>query len=239
MDTRQLKYEAIAYDVRKKILAGEYPKNSQLPLEKDMCDFYGVSRITVKKAIDSLVQEGLVVKRRGSGTFVKDFDAFEDDRFVPNKLVHFSELFKDKKTSTDIIIFDIIKPEAFIVDKLNIKETEFVYRIGRRRNVEKVPFCVEFSYIPINLILGLSIVHAVDSISHYVENVMGIKIQSGHKEIFADNADQEIADQLELSVNSAILRIDQLSFLETGQPFEYSHYYYPPRVFKYHTVDIR
>lgn len=239
MENKQLKYEVIAYDVRKKILSGEYPKNSQLPLEKDMCEIYDVSRITVKKAIDSLVQEGLVVKRRGSGTFVKDFDSYEEDNNIPNRLVPFSELFKNKKTSTDILVFDIVKPSELVAEKLNIKDTDFVYRIGRKRNVENTPFCVEYSFIPINLILGLTIVHAVDSISNYVENIMGLKIQSGHKEIFADNAEIEVAEQLGLEENSAILRINQVTFLDTGQPFEYAQYYYPSRSFKYHAIDIR
>lgn len=234
-----LKYETIAYDVRKKILLGEYKKNSQLPLEKEMCDIYDVSRITVKKAIDCLVQEGLVVKRRGSGTFVKDFDSYEDNNFLPNRLVSFLEKYADKKTSNDIIIFDIIKSPHIVIEKLNIKDVDFVYRIGRLRKLDNKPHYIKYSYIPINLIMGLTIVHAVDSISNYVECIMGMKIQSGHKEIFADNAEDEIALLLGIANNSAILRINQIKFLETGQPFEYAEYYYPPRQFKYKSIDIR
>lgn len=65
------KYEVISSDIRKKIQNGTFPLNSQLPTEPELGEQYNVSRITVKKAIDQLVSEGLVIKKRGSGTFVK------------------------------------------------------------------------------------------------------------------------------------------------------------------------
>ena len=61
------KYEEIAEDIRQDIMNGKYNVNQQLPLEKEMCEYYNVSRITIKKAVDQLVSEGLVVKRRGAG----------------------------------------------------------------------------------------------------------------------------------------------------------------------------
>ena len=66
------KYEIIAVDIREDILNGIYKPNERLPFEKEICDKYDVSKMTVKKALDLLVSEGLIVKRRGSGTFIKD-----------------------------------------------------------------------------------------------------------------------------------------------------------------------
>jgi GntR family transcriptional regulator len=92
------KYEEIAEDIRNGILSGKYNPNEQLPLEKEMCEQYGVSRITIKKAVDELVTQGLVIKRRGSGTFVK---ALNDDDVqelsLANNLVDFLKLIKIKK----------------------------------------------------------------------------------------------------------------------------------------------
>ncbi|MFP9075400.1 GntR family transcriptional regulator, partial [Enterococcus faecalis] len=66
------KYILISSDIRKKILEGVYQANQQIPFEKDLCVEYDASKMTVKKALDMLVSEGLIIKRRGSGTFVKD-----------------------------------------------------------------------------------------------------------------------------------------------------------------------
>ena len=59
------KYEVITGDIRKKIQNGTYAVSTKLPTEPEMCETYKVSRITVKKAIDQLVMEGLVIKKGG------------------------------------------------------------------------------------------------------------------------------------------------------------------------------
>ena len=52
-----IKYQEVARNIRKKILNGEYVAGKQLPLEKEMCVYYGVSRITIKRALDELVKQ--------------------------------------------------------------------------------------------------------------------------------------------------------------------------------------
>lgn len=66
------KYRTIASAIRNRILTRDFEANEQLPFERDLCTDYGVSKMTVKKALDMLVSEGLIVKRRGAGTYVKD-----------------------------------------------------------------------------------------------------------------------------------------------------------------------
>ena len=104
------KYEEIAEDIRQSILSGKYNSNEQLPLEKEMCEQYGVSRITIKKAVDELVEQGLVIKRRGSGTFVKavdDNDVLE--LTMAKQFAGFSETNKDKKVRSEIVQFDVVQ----------------------------------------------------------------------------------------------------------------------------------
>ena len=65
------KYAKIRNDVRNKIISGKYKPGTLLPKESEMILKYNASKLTVKKAMDELVNEGLIIKRRGSGTFVK------------------------------------------------------------------------------------------------------------------------------------------------------------------------
>ena len=83
------KYEEIAEDIRSRILSGNYSPNEQLPLEKQMCESYGVSRITIKKAVDELVIQGWVIKRRGSGTFVKALEKIDYKKVQPRLQTEF------------------------------------------------------------------------------------------------------------------------------------------------------
>ena len=80
------KYIEISNELRNHILKDNlYHPNDQIPCEKDLCIQYGASKMTIKKALDILVDEGLIYKKRGHGTFVKglsqqQLDIMEEDR---------------------------------------------------------------------------------------------------------------------------------------------------------------
>ena len=65
-------YYQIREDIREKINSNEYPPNSMIPSEAELCEHYGVSRVTVRRAILDLVQEGLLNRGKGKGTFVSE-----------------------------------------------------------------------------------------------------------------------------------------------------------------------
>lgn len=68
------KYKDIANNIRNKIMSHEYSYGQKLPYEYVLCMSYHCNKETMKKALDILVKEGLIIRRRGAGTFVKDFD---------------------------------------------------------------------------------------------------------------------------------------------------------------------
>jgi GntR family transcriptional regulator len=63
-------YEVVAARIERRIKAGEFPWHTPLPSEPALAEWYGVSRTTVRSAIDLLAGSGMVEKRRGKGTFV-------------------------------------------------------------------------------------------------------------------------------------------------------------------------
>jgi DNA-binding GntR family transcriptional regulator len=74
----QLKYQAVLMDLQNKIISGLWPENAMIPTEIELCDQFGVSRITVRRALDELVQSGLVRRSRGKGTFVCQFKQYSE-----------------------------------------------------------------------------------------------------------------------------------------------------------------
>ena len=88
---RQTKSEFVADQLKKKIISGEYASGDQLPIEADLCQSFGVSRITVREAMKKLNTMGLVEIKQGKGTFVKNVDLgmFMKPLF---QLVEFSEV---------------------------------------------------------------------------------------------------------------------------------------------------
>ena len=67
-----LKYETIAQDIQSHIEDGALAPNDKLPTVVDLCERYGVSKITVKRAFEILTERGLIASKRGSGTYVKN-----------------------------------------------------------------------------------------------------------------------------------------------------------------------
>lgn len=217
------KYEEIAEDIRQSILSGKYNSNEQLPLEKEMCEQYGVSRITIKKAVDELVEQGLVIKRRGSGTFVKavdDNDVLE--LTMAKQFAGFSETNKDKKVRSEIVQFDVVHPIPEIATKLKITCDDFVYNIIRVRYANDEPWVIEYTYMPITLIPGIKMDILKKSIYKYIEETLNLKIKSAHRTIRAINPNKLEQKWLEIDQSFPLLQVEQVGFLDNGQPFEYS-----------------
>ncbi|MCE9654094.1 GntR family transcriptional regulator [Clostridium celatum] len=235
-----LKYEEIAIDLQNKIANREYNVNDQLPLEKEMCEEYGVSRITIKKAVDILVMKGLVVKRRGAGTFVKGIESSEIKEISEsNLLTGFTGNFAEKKVTSKVIEFNIINTTSEIANKLKISNDEFVYYICRVRYANDEPYVIEYTYMPINVITGLKKDVLEKSIYNYIEETLNLKIKSAHRTIRAVSANEEERKYLEIEKYSPLLEVEQIAFLDNGIPFEYSKSHHRNDKFEFKSVIIK
>ncbi len=234
------KYEDIAEDIRNGITSGKYNTNEQLPLEKEMCEYYGVSRITVKKAVDELVIQGLVIKRRGSGTFVKALnDGDVQELSLARQFEGFSETNKDKTVSSKIIKFEVIHPSEEIGTKLKISCDDFAYYVIRARYADGEPYVVEYTYMPIGLIPGIKTDILINSIYRYIEKKLKLKIKSAHRVIRAILPNELEQEWLKIEKNFPILEVEQVGFLDNGQPFEYSTSHHRSDRIEFRTVSIK
>lgn len=234
------KYEEIAEDIRNGILSGKNNPNEQLPLEKEMCEYYGVSRITIKKAVDELVLQGLIIKRRGSGTFVKALD--DDDvqeLSMAKQFEGFSEANKGKNVSSRIVNFEVIHPTEEIATKLKITCDDFVYYIIRTRYVDDEPYVIEYTYMPISVIPGIKNDILINSIYNYIEKKLKLKIKSAHRTIRAILPNELEQEWLIIENNFPILEVEQVGFLDNGQPFEYSKSHHRSDKIEFRTVSIK
>jgi GntR family transcriptional regulator len=218
-----LKYEKIAEDLREDILRGKYQSGEQLALEKEMCAQYKVSRITIKRAVDALVSQGLVVKRRGSGTFIKSLkDEDVKELGMANQFSGFAATYHDRKVETDVLRFDIVHPDEAVAAKLQITTEDFVYDIIRVRKLDGEPVVIEYTKMPIQLIPGIKKSVLETSIYTYIEKKLKFKIQSAHRTVKADMPTEEEKKALQIEGVLPILEVEQVAFLDDGLPFEYS-----------------
>ncbi len=217
------KYVLISNDIRKKILEGVYQANEQIPFEKDLCVEYDASKMTVKKALDMLVTEGLIIKRRGYGTFVKDLSRDEIERIaVANQFRGTTALNVGKEVKSTILEFQVVEASNPVKNKLNMKEDSFVYDIYRVRYIDGRPEVMEKMYMPIDLIPGLKKNNIEGSIYEYIEEDLGLKIQSGHRSISVRKATDLEQQYLEIEPGDPVAVAEQIAYFDTGVAFEYS-----------------
>lgn len=217
------KYNVIANDVRKKILDGVYKANDQLPFEKDMCETYEVSKMTVKKALDILVDEGLIIKRRGAGTFVKDLSVQDMERMiVGSQMLGTSAYYPTRTITSEVLHFEIIPATDHVAQKLNIPLGSFVYDIKRTRILDGNPIVIENTFMPITVIPNLDLNHVEGSIYEYIQDNLKMSIQSAHRNITVRKANDEEVEHLKLETGDPVGVVEQIGFLSTGTTFEYS-----------------
>ncbi|HEL2070811.1 TPA: GntR family transcriptional regulator [Streptococcus suis] len=217
------KYNVIANDVRRKILDGIYKANDQLPFEKDLCEVYEVSKMTVKKALDILVAEGLIIKRRGAGTFVKDLSVEDMEKMVVgSQMIGTSAYYPTRSVTSKVLHFEIIAASEKVSNKLNIPIGSFVYDIVRVRILDGSPLVMENTFMPVSVIPGLRLKNVEESIYEYIQDTLGMKIQSAHRNITVRKASDSEVTHLELEQGDPVGIVEQIGFLSNGTTFEYS-----------------
>ena len=219
------KYEAIAADIRRNIEDGTLKPGDKLPTVVEFCELYAVSKITVKRAIEQITEEGLVTSRRGSGIYVKDAPAFSGKAFFQGKndrAQGFSYEHRGEKVTSGVYDFSIVNPPEEVAAQLGIAQDDFAYHVVRTRCVNDLPIVIEYTYMPLDLIPGLKKKDLYASIYSYIRDTCGLKISSFHRTIRAVAATDEEAERLDVKPGSPLLELNQIGFLDSGAAFEYS-----------------
>jgi GntR family mannosyl-D-glycerate transport/metabolism transcriptional repressor len=204
-----------------------------LPSENQLVELFSASRVTVRLAIDKLVEENLLYKKKGSGTYIKDLNH--------SKLISFTEEMKklDIEFSSKIIDFRIIEPDKSICEILEIDSTEKVYYIKRLRFAENKKMVLEISYMPVNLFPDLSYEILEKSKYEYVERKKGYRIKKSCQEIIPILPDENISILLDISENEPILKVNSKAYLENNKIFEYTIHFYNPKEYNYKVIAER
>lgn len=236
-----LVYQKIITSLKKSIDEGEY-SDMRLPDERSLAESYSVSRSSIKRALGLMADQGIIFKKRGSGTFVNPLYLKQGSSFsYSGKNLGITDSFNanGQKPGVQVLKFDVVHPDKDLQDNLFLKSSEFVYSFKRLRFLDDVPFMIETGYIPIKLAPELSEQIASESIFNYVESELGKEVNKTYLTISAQPSDDEGKELLKLSPNEPVGMMEGIFFLDDGTPFEFStmklHYKY----FKYDSfVDL-
>ncbi|WP_404351135.1 GntR family transcriptional regulator [Sutcliffiella horikoshii] len=210
-------YQLESY-IKNQIEAGFILPGENIPSEREYAESYGISRMTVRQAINSLVNEGLLYRKKGSGTFVSE-------KKIEQPLQGLTSFTEDMKKrgmtpTSKLIHFEVIPANSFIANELKISEYAPVYEIKRIRLADGEPMALETNYLSANLVKGLTEEEVKASIYSYVEEKLGLRITHAEQLIESVRASEEHEKLLFIEKDHPMLYIQRNTFLHDGTPLE-------------------
>jgi len=223
MSTNQNKYNYIANELRGRIFDSVYSLDQPIPDEMALAREFDCSRMTMKKALEVLVLEGLIYRKRGHGTFIIK-SALELDKLnvLSRETTGLTKTAKGKKVTSKIIKFDVGFPKDEVLEHLNINRETPVYHIIRLRCINNEPYVIEETYMPTTIIKGITEKILYGSIYSYVQEELGYTITNSHKRIRADKSNELDQEYLNCKTDDPVLEVEHVGFFNDGTPFEYS-----------------
>lgn len=216
-------YIKVQKDLLKLIHNGQVEPGGRFPSERELSIRFGASRMTMRKAVEHLVQAGALERRSTSGTYVPDrlFDRPLSDH-VPYSISDVVEK-AGHTPGSKLLFFERKEADELIASKLGLSPGDPVISIERQRTVDGVPVCVEFSHIPAELVPGLSASDVIENKSLYklFRDNYQLNLSNKFSIISIHRVTKSEAELLELRPGAPVLRFEGLSVTSSGRPFEH------------------
>lgn len=214
-------YIQIQEYLTEKIESGELLPGDKIPSERELSEQLGVSRMTVRQALTSLVLEGRLKRIQGAGTFVAE-PKIEHEL---NLLISFSEsaFRKGIKVSSKLLELEKIPANKSLARKLGLSIAQQVYRMIRVRFGNNMPVLLERSYFPHHRCPGLE-KFDLEKLSVYriLMEEYGISFARMRQALEPVAANEFEAEVLQVSVGSPLMLVERLTFDAEDVPVEYA-----------------
>lgn len=215
------KHKQIELDLLHKIKDGTYPPQTLIPREVDLMAHYDVSRPTVRQAIQTLVEQGLLEKRKRRGTMVKQPK-------IAQAFTQVVEGYNDEMTNkglrpkTKVLLLQRETANSEVAKNLQLASGEDVYKLVRLRYANSQPVVLITSYLPTNIDLNLL---AVDFTQASLYDTLGqakCAVTHVRRRLDVLTADETVADLLNISQGDPLFYFHTQGFTASNLPVEYS-----------------
>jgi GntR family transcriptional regulator len=215
-------HKRIRDDLVAEIESGALGGRERLPGEVALAARYGVTRMTVRQALNGLVNDGLLVRRRGVGTFVAENAA---QRRNMSRLTGFTEDMRSsgRSAETRMLAQRIIPAPADIAEALELSVGVHVTHVGRLRVIDGTPVIIQHSWVPYELCADLwGEPLTDDSLYATLRTRYGIVLRRADQRFTAVSAGREHASLLGVPLRAPLLRVERLTLDESNLPVEFA-----------------
>jgi len=204
-------------DVLADLAVHELGPDAAIPSERELMTAYDVSRATVRKAIDSLVADGLLHRIHGKGTFVA--------RPRLESRLHLASFSQDMRRrgltpSTRLLDVELDEPPADVAKALDLSTDGQAWRLDRVRLADGQPIALENGWYPRSLLPGLDRHDLGGSLYELLADVYDLSIDSAEQTLWGETADAAMARRLDAPVHTPLLVFRRVSYA-AGRPLEY------------------
>ena len=224
-------HQRVREAIRRQVRNGELVDESgRLMTEAELVEHFGVSRITIRNAIQPLVAEGIFSRERGRGTFLRS----NEPEHWAGRLLGFSELLKDvgQEPGARIIAQGMTNRMDDAVREA-LRERA-VFELKRLRLADGSPIAIEHAYFPPDIGLELEKRDLTSIVMYRVfESDLGLEIEEAAQTISATLADKDAAKLLGVKIGSALVSLERLSTASDGRPLEFLRAVYLPEHFRF------
>lgn len=211
-------YQKIQGAIRERIEAGHLKPGDAVASERELARLHRVSLMTARHALATLEREGVVERRRGSGTFVAP------PRIHFNKLMSYTEQMASRGLAafSKVIASKVVDQEAEIAARLMLPATSKMVKIERVRHTADEPFALETCYLPAERFPGLARESmGRSSLFARLEQDYGVQLTYADEEVDATAADVKVAQFLQVPRGAPVMRIRQVIYSSNGKPVIY------------------
>jgi GntR family transcriptional regulator len=209
--------------IKESIQNGTLVAGQQLPSEPELCHIYGVSRTVIRQTLQELEYEGLIVRKKGKGTFIANQKINES--FV-QKLTGFYQDMIDRgyKVYTQVLKHEVIPATEKIALSLKINTGTPVYHIDRLRFLDDEPVVLVTTYLPYDKCPGLEKFDLSNqSLYALLEREYGLVLHHGRRTIEAALANKREAQIMSIHEGDPMIILDSVTCLEDDSPIEFYH----------------
>jgi len=212
---------------------GTYGQDARLPSERELCERFGVSRMTARQALKELERDGLVFSRVGKGTFVSGPKIDQQLRSLTGFTQEIGT--RGSRPSSIVLSAQIIPASEHLSDVLKIMQGAEVVALSRLRLSDDLPLCIEIAHIPHYLcpnILKNDFAHT--SLYDVFERDYGYRLVRAEQVMEASLAVPRELDILQMVAPASVLRIERLTYNEQDVLVEYVVSTYRGDRYKFH-----
>lgn len=228
------RYYQLQEIIRERIRSGEWAPGSLIPSERELCERYGISRMTARQAISGLEAEGLLYREQGKGTFV-------GQPVIAQQLLQLTGFTEDmnarkSKPGARVLSAEMWPADEETAERLRIRTGQPVYRLRRLRLADGEPLAVELtriSFIGCERLLDHDL--AEESLYRLLETAFDIPVLDADEELQADLATDDESELLQVPVGSPVLRTRRVMSTRRNHPVEYATSVYRGDKYRFYT----